>query len=153
MQLTLFTDYSLRALMYLGAKPNSLSTVKEIATYYGISQNHLVKVIHNLNQIGYIKSIKGKGGGIQLLKKPSDINLRDLIIQIESNLILVECFSKKHNTCRIASHCALSKILKESLQSFIDTLGKYTLADTIGSKNGTDYIFSIKTINKTPIKS
>jgi Rrf2 family nitric oxide-sensitive transcriptional repressor len=131
MQFTHFTDYSLRTLMYLGMNPNRLCTVKEIAEYHKISKNHLVKVVHNLSQLGYIKSTKGKGGGICLLKKPEKINLRDLIIQLELNLTLVECFNKKTNTCHITDACGLKHILRESLQSFTDTLEKYTLADTI----------------------
>ena len=131
MKLTKLTDYSLRTLIYLGTHPKRLCTVKEVAEYHGISQNHLVKVVHNLSQLGYIEGTKGKNGGICLLKKPDEINLRDLIIQIEPNLTLVECFNKKTNTCHITDACSLKHILYESLQSFTDTLGKYTLADTI----------------------
>lgn len=131
MQFTRFTDYSLRTLMYLGMHPERLCTVKEIAEHHGISQNHLVKVVHNLSKLGYIESTKGKGGGICLLKKPEKINLRDLIIQIEPNLTIVECFNKKTNTCHITKTCGLRGILKEALDAFTDTLSHYTLADTI----------------------
>lgn len=131
MQLTRFTDYSLRALMYLGMHQERLCTVKEVAEYYGISQNHLVKVVHNLSQLNYIESTKGKGGGIRLVSKPDKINLRDLITKLESNLVLVECFDQKTNTCRITNICGLKHILHESIKAFTDTLDKYTLADTI----------------------
>jgi Rrf2 family nitric oxide-sensitive transcriptional repressor len=117
--------------MYLGVHKDRLCTVKEVAEHYGISQNHLVKVVHNLSQLGYIKSVKGKGGGIKLLKAPNKINLRDLVIQLESNLTLVECFDEKTNTCRVTEGCGLRHILHESLQAFTNTLSKYTLADTI----------------------
>jgi len=131
MQFTRFTDYSLRTLMYLGVHKDRLCTVKEVAKHYGISQNHLVKVVHNLFQLGYIESVKGKGGGIKLLEAPNKINLRDLLVQLEANLNLVECFDEKTNTCRVTEGCGLRHILHESLQAFTDTLGKYTLADTI----------------------
>jgi len=131
MQFTRFTDYSLRALMYLSVHPDRLCTVKEVAEHYGISQNHLVKVVHNLSQLGYIKSVKGKGGGIKLLQAPHEINLRDLIVQLEANLTLVECFDEKTNTCHITDTCGLKHILHASLRSFTDTLAKYTLADTL----------------------
>lgn len=131
MQFTRFTDYSLRVLMYLGIHSERLCTVREIAEYHGISQNHLVKVVHNLSQLGYIASSKGKGGGIKLLKVANEINLRDVIMELETNLTLVECFDEKTNTCRVTEGCGLKHILYEALQAFTDTLGKYTVADTI----------------------
>lgn len=132
MQLTLFTDYSLRVLMYLSENQGRLCTVKEISARYGVSNNHIVKVVHRLAQLGYIKSQKGKGGGIALLKKPEEINLRDLIVALEPGFTLVECFDASSNTCRIMSACKLKSILREALKSFLETLGRYTLADTRG---------------------
>lgn len=131
-QLTFFTDYSLRVLMYLSEHQDRLCTVKEISARYGISHNHAVKVVHKLAQLGYIRSQKGKGGGIALLKKPHEINLRDLVAALEPGFTLVECFDSSTNTCRIVSICRLKGILGEALKSFLDTLGRYTLADTRG---------------------
>ncbi len=132
MQLTLFTDYSLRVLMYLSEHQDRLCTVKEISARYGVSNNHIVKVVHKLAQLGYIRSQKGKGGGVALLKKPDEINLRDLVAALEPGFTLVECFDTTTNTCRIVSACRLRGILGEALKSFLETLGKYTLADTRG---------------------
>jgi Rrf2 family nitric oxide-sensitive transcriptional repressor len=131
MQLTLFTDYSIRVLMYLGTHHDRLCTTKEISERYGISKNHVVKVVHRLAQLGYIRSVKGKGGGLSLLKDASDINLRDLISALEPNLNLVECFSDTHSICRIGSICKLKGILEKALKAFLDTLGDYTLADML----------------------
>jgi Rrf2 family transcriptional regulator, nitric oxide-sensitive transcriptional repressor len=131
MQLTLFADYSLRTLMYLATHEERLCTSREISERYSISQNHVVKIVHKLSQLGYIKSVKGKGGGIGLLKKPSQINLRSLIIALETNLTLVECFDAERNTCKIAAECKLKKILRDALKAFLDTLGEYTLADLV----------------------
>ncbi|MCC6597991.1 MAG: Rrf2 family transcriptional regulator [Alphaproteobacteria bacterium] len=132
MQLTLFTDYSLRVLMYLSENQDRLCTVKEISARYGISNNHIVKVVHKLAQLGYIQSQKGKGGGIAILKKPEDINLRDLVIDLEPGLTIVECFDSSTNTCKIVSACRLKGILAEALKAFLSTLARYTLADTRG---------------------
>lgn len=134
MQLTLFTDYSLRVLMYLSENQDRLCTVKEISARYGVSNNHIVKVVHKLAQLGYIRSQKGKGGGIALLKKPEDINLRDLVASLEPGFMLVECFDASSNTCKITTACRLKGILGEALKSFLDTLGRYTLADTRGGQ-------------------
>lgn len=131
MQLTLFTDYSLRTLMYLSVNKDRLCTVKEIAKGYNISRNHMVKVVHNLAKCGFVETSKGKGGGIRLLKEPEEVNLRDVITMLEPNLSLVECFSPESNSCCIVPACGLKGIMKEALGAFLDTLDKYTLADTV----------------------
>jgi Rrf2 family transcriptional regulator, nitric oxide-sensitive transcriptional repressor len=131
MQLTLFADYSLRTLMYLATHEERLCTAREISEHYGISLNHVVKIVHNLSRLGYIKSVKGKGGGIGLLKKTAEINLRDLIIALEANLTLVECFDAESNTCRIVAECKLKNVLRGAMKAFLDALGDYTLADLV----------------------
>ena len=134
MQLTTFTDYGLRCLMYLAARPAKLSSVKEISAYYAISRHHLVKVVHRLAQLGYVDSSKGKGGGIQLAKNPETIRLGDIIEQLEPNMAMVECFDPKTNGCRISEACQLKPYLLEAGRAFLDTLNQYTLADTVSSK-------------------
>jgi Rrf2 family nitric oxide-sensitive transcriptional repressor len=134
MQLTSFTDYGLRTLMYLAAHPNKLSSVKEISEYYGVSRNHLVKVAHRLSQLGYINSTKGKGGGLKLAKNPATLYLGNIVQQLEPNMEMVECFNQKTNTCRITEACQLKHYLFEASEVFIDTLNKYTLADIMTDK-------------------
>lgn len=134
MQLTLFTDYGLRSLMFLAAYQDRTSSVKEIAEHYGISRNHLVKVVHRLAQLGYIESSKGKGGGIRLARQAKNIKLGDLIKQLEP-MNIVECFDNKTNTCRMTNSCHLKHYLYEASQSFISTINKYTLADTVKDRS------------------
>ena len=134
MQLTKFSDYSLRVLMYLSANPNSTSTVKELAAIYELSQNHMVKVVHTLSNLGYLNTTKGRGGGVKLAKNAEDINLGTLIRKLEHNVTLVECFSSTQNTCKITSACGLKHIFSESLDAFFTTLDQYTLADTVPNK-------------------
>lgn len=134
MQLTIFTDYGLRSLMYLAANADRMCSVKEISEHFGISRNHLVKVVHRLAQLGYIASTKGKGGGIRLARDAADLRLGELVQALEPHMELVECFNKDTNTCRIASTCQLKHYLFEANRSFIDTLDKYTLADAIRDK-------------------
>lgn len=135
MQLTTFTDYGLRTLMYLAAHTDTRSSVKEIAEHYNISRNHLVKVVHRLSQLSYIKTTKGKGGGIKISKNAAKLRLGDLIAELEPHMNIVECFDSKTNTCRITDSCQLKHYLFEANQSFVETLNKYTLADTIKNKN------------------
>lgn len=75
MRLTIFTDYSLRVLMYVGAQDDSTVTVEEIAARYGISRNHLTKVVRRLGQLGYLSTARGRGGGMTLAGPAEEINL------------------------------------------------------------------------------
>ena len=131
MQLTTFTDYGLRSLMYLAENPDRMSSISEIAGFYGISRHHLVKVIHRLSQLEYITSTQGKGGGIQLSTETLNTRLGDLVKKLEANMNLVECFDKATNTCKITKTCQLKHLLFEANQSFIKTMNQYTLADII----------------------
>lgn len=131
MQLTIFTDYGLRTLMFLASRPDRLCSVKEVAEAYGISRNHLVKVVHRLAQLGYIESSKGKGGGIKLAKAPEKLKLGELVRALEPHMNIVECFSRETNTCRIAPTCRLKHYLSDAQQAFLSSLDKRTLADTV----------------------
>lgn len=134
MQLTIFTDFGLRSLMYLAAQPERVCSVREISEHYGISRNHLVKVVHRLVQLGLIRSKKGKGGGIQLAKSPDSFRLGELVRQLEPNMDLVECFNQYSNTCKVVSACQLKHYLFEAKESFIQTLNRYTLSDAVKNK-------------------
>lgn len=134
MQLTSFTDYGIRVLMYLATQPEQISSVKEIAEYYNISRNHLVKITHRLSQLGYINTSKGKGGGIQISKGIEKLNLGDIIIALEPNFNIVECFDAQNNTCRITNSCHFKHYISEARENFINTMNKYTLGDTIQNK-------------------
>lgn len=134
MQLTVFTDYGLRSLMFLASQPGKLSSVREISERYGISRNHLVKVVHRLAQLGYITSSKGKGGGIRLAHEAQEIRIGDLVRHLEPNMELVECFNHETNTCRVIDSCRLKHYLLEANTAFIAALNRYTLADTIKDK-------------------
>lgn len=131
MQLTIFTDYGLRSLMYLASKPDTLCSVREIAEHYGISRNHLVKVVHRLAKLGYIISSKGKGGGIRLATNPTELKLGDLVQKLEPNMHIVECFNKELNTCRVIDSCKLKHYLFEANLAFIKTLNNYSLEDAV----------------------
>lgn len=134
MQLTLYTDYSLRVLIYLGLNDDELATISEIATAYSISRNHLVKVVHNLAHQGFIQTSRGKGGGMRLARPASQISLADVVRQTEPGFNLVECFDDSTSACPIDSMCILKKVLQKSSRAFMTELERYTLADILGNR-------------------
>lgn len=133
MRLTLYTDYSLRVLIYLASKPNEeLSNVKEIAEAYDISKNHLMKVIHELGKMGVIETIRGRNGGIRLAQPPASISIGAVVRKTEDDFHLVECFNPEGNNCVITAACGLKHVLFQALQAYLDVLDQYTLADVAG---------------------
>ena len=129
MHLTLHTDYALRTLLYLRLRDDEQSTIQEIADAYGISKNHLMKVVQRLAGLGYVHARRGRGGGLLLAKQPEEINLGRLVEQMEPHLDLVECFNLETNTCPIVPACDLKSLLSEAQRAFLNTLRGYTLAD------------------------
>lgn len=124
MKLTLFTDYTVRVLLYLAARPDRLCSIAEVARTYGISQNHLMKVVNELAHRGYVETVRGRFGGIRLGLRPEDINIGRVIRQTEEGFNLVDC-----DSCLIAPACGLTGVLKEALGAFLAVLDRYTLAD------------------------
>lgn len=128
MQLTLYTDYSLRVLIYLMNMSRKSATINEVADFYKISRNHLVKVSHQLARKGFIVSQRGKGGGISLARPPESIRINDVVQAMEPNFYLVECFNTIENQCQITNMCQLKGLLNHALMAFFKDLDQYTLA-------------------------
>lgn len=130
MRITRYTDYSLRVLMYLALKGDELSTIREIADSYEISRNHLMKVVQQLNNKGYLIAVRGKNGGLRLRSEPQHINLGTLVRDTEQDMTLVECFDSK-GACRITPACQLKHVFAEALDAFLAVLDSYSLADLL----------------------
>lgn len=142
MQLTQFTDYSLRALIYIALK-QEICTIKDITEAYTISTNHMIKIIHNLSKLGLIKTIRGKNGGITMAVNPKDINLGTLILELESNFDLVPCFNKEKANCSIAPVCKLKIILYEARQAFMNVLNQFYLIDILHNRSELNALLKI----------
>ena len=133
MELSQFTDYSLRVLIHVCLRGKELSSVKEVADAFAISRNHLVKVVHNLAKLGYLNTFPGKGGGITLGKPAEEIEIGKLVRATE-NLTILECFPSGKQTCCIAGVCELQTVLGKALKAFLEELDKVTLADLMKRK-------------------
>jgi Rrf2 family nitric oxide-sensitive transcriptional repressor len=132
MRLTLHTDYALRVLVFAGLKGGDLVTINEIADCYGISKNHLTKVVHQLGRAGYLETVRGKYGGLRLMRRPEDIALGDFIRETEEDFALARCLRPEgDDECRLNASCLARHALGEATQSFFASLNRYTLADML----------------------
>lgn len=132
MKLTIHTDLSLRVMMYLAIKSDELIRVKEIAEAFKVSRNHLVKVVHKLSTFGYLKTTKGRGGGIALAVPAEEIIVGDIIRTMESTMDIIDCKGK--TSCTFISACLLKGVLNEATNAFLKSLDQYTVADLVRNK-------------------
>lgn len=133
MHLSTFTDYTLRVLIYLALEPGRRVTVPEMASAYGVSENHLMKVVHRLARSGTIESVRGKGGGVRLARDPAAIRLGHVIRASEGETAIIECLSGAANSCRIAPVCRLTNIVGNAFEDLYRSLDTYTVADLCGN--------------------
>ncbi|MBL8223812.1 MAG: Rrf2 family transcriptional regulator [Chromatiales bacterium] len=130
MRLTQFTDYTLRVLMYLAADPDHRVTIQDIAQAYGISRNHLMKVVNHLARTGVVEASRGKGGGLRLARPPSRIGVGEVIRAAEGEAPIVECFADPR-ACRLTPACRLAGVLHEAFAGLYRELDRTTLADLV----------------------
>lgn len=133
MHLTLHTDYALRMLMYLALNPARRCTIEEIAEHYDVSRHHLMKVALTLAQAGFVDSLRGRNGGLQLSRAAGQIAIGAVVRATEDNFNLVECFDGASNTCCLAPSCQLKQPFAEAVKAFLAVLDRYTLVDMLGN--------------------
>lgn len=137
MQLTRFTDYSIRVLLHVGARdPGDLSSIGEIADAYGISRNHLMKVVQDLGQGGFLETVRGRKGGLLLGRPPEQITIGDVVRHTETHFRFVDCTS-----CVIATACVLPRAFQEATRAMLAVLDGYTLADALERRDELRRIF------------
>jgi Rrf2 family nitric oxide-sensitive transcriptional repressor len=134
-QLTLQTDYALRVLIHTALKADGLSTIPEIVAAFRISRGHVMKVVHRLGKLGYLVTVRGKGGGIRLAREAADICIGAVVRDIEEELGVLGCLAGKPaglpGYCRIEGSCVLRGALHAATDAFLATLDGYTLADLV----------------------
>ena len=149
MQLSRFTDLSLRVLMVAAVNTDNRITTDDVTTLFGVSRNHIVKVIHTLQSLGYLETTRGRGGGFVLARDPETIRVGDIVRDTETNLVLVECFDAEANTCRLNPACSLKRALQGALHAFLKELDRYTLADFVGQRRQVQRLLQLRTHGAT----
>lgn len=139
MRLTLHTDYALRVLVHVGVRGGDLVTINEIAECFGISKNHLTKVVHELGRAGFLETVRGKYGGVRLLADPRVVRLGELVRAVEDDFALTRCLREDEvETCLLKAKCLARGAFREGLEAFFTSLDRYTLADMIDAERGAD---------------
>ncbi len=152
MKLTLYTDYSLRMLMYLALDPDQTSTIQEVADRFNVSKNHLMKVAYELGQAGYVETVRGRNGGLRLSRPAAKIKLGELVRECEGDFTMVECFDAEHNQCVLTPACKLKNVLKEALDAYFQSLNRYTLADLLQPKTSLVKLLGLTSGNSESLK-
>ncbi len=130
MKLSLFSDYSLRVLMFAAVK-GEVFQLEEVATAFDISKHHVAKIVQDLSKLGYLDTRRGRGGGVQLARLPEDIRIGKLVRETEDQLIMVECFDPATNRCRLDGCCKLKAALAKARKAFYDSLDAHTLSSLV----------------------
>ena len=130
MRLTLHTDYALRVLIQVALGNGKLITINDISESFNISKQHLMKVVHDLSQKGYLDTVRGRGGGIGLSRPPRDINIGQVVRDTEDRLDVIGCLAQR-GYCQIERACVLRGVLRDATDAFLAVLDEYTLADLI----------------------
>ena len=150
MELSQFTDYSLRVLIRAAVcEPGERTSARKIADAYGISHNHIVKVVHNLSKLGYLETTRGRGGGIALARPASEIGVGEVVRQTE-NLAIVECLGPGGGSCCISPACGLKRVLAEAKGEFLKTLDRYQLSDICRPRSELRSLLGVQTAAATP---
>lgn len=129
--MTQFSNFAVRVLMYAALRGEGPSSVPEIARAYGASYDHMKKAAAELCRLGYLKSVRGRFGGVTLAQRPEEIRIGDVIRATEGHVTLVECFDRATNTCPLEPVCILNRALHEAVDVFFAVLDRYTLADLL----------------------
>ena len=131
MQITSYTDYALRVLIYLASSPDRQATISEVSDFFNISRNHLVKVVHQLGVKGFVETTRGKGGGLSLQRPLEMIHIGEVVRSMETHFYWVECFDPEQQHCRLLPGCGLKHLLARAGDAYLQVLDAATLADVL----------------------
>ena len=130
-RLTMRTNLAMRVLMYCAVHPNSLARSGEVASACNASAHHVAQVVNQLATMGYLRTLRGRAGGMKLARQPETITLGEVFAHFEAGLPLTECFDEAGNTCPLTAGCRLRDALIEAQRAFYRALDQVTLQELI----------------------
>ena len=148
MQLTQFTDYALRVMVYAAVERKDRCRTADAAAAFGISRHHVVKVVNELQHLGYLETTRGRGGGFTLARAPEHLRVGEIVRRAEGTMAIVECFDTAGNTCPLAGACGLQGALGEALGAFLAVLDRYSLADLLAEPHWRSRVTSLPPIRR-----
>ena len=116
-------DYAIRCVLYMSAAEGKLTNVKEIAEPMEIPQSFLAKILQKLLKAGLVESVRGAGGGFKLMKKPSDINLHEVVVAIDGTMSLNRCVDDPAS-CELSHDCVMHPIWQDVSEELAELLKK-----------------------------
>ncbi|MBT2130016.1 Rrf2 family transcriptional regulator [Aliiroseovarius lamellibrachiae] len=134
MKLTSYTNFAIRSLQMAALKAPELIRVDDVVRVHGLARPHIVKIVHELGQAGYIITQRGRGGGFRLARPAAEIVVGDVVRLTEGPLDVAECFNPESNTCPLIGICELSHALQEATRAFLAVLDDLTLADIVSNR-------------------
>lgn len=131
MRMTTRTSLAMKTLMFCAVNNSRIVRRNEIATVYGVSENHLAQVIHLLAQKKFLHTVRGRAGGLRLGRPAQQITVGEVFRALERVLPFAECFGKEPATCPLTGSCRLICVLDEALDAFYARLDQATVADLV----------------------
>ena len=131
--------YAVRVMLDL-AKQSSEEYIPllDIAKRQGISEKYLESIVAVLSKNDFLKSLRGKGGGYKLVKRPEEYTIGSILKLMEGSFAPVACLEKKPNRCERAAECETLKMwagLEKITEEYFEGI---TLADLMENETGAD---------------
>ena len=152
MRLTKQTNYAIRMMMFCESN-DGLSRVSDIAKFYNLSEQFLLKILQALTKAGFVESVRGRGGGIRLARPAEEISIGEVVRATEDNFELAECFEAGETICPLVSTCGLNEALSEALAAFFNVLDGYTLSDLTDNKRNLHVLLQLEAAKQIPLNS
>ncbi|MBB2983570.1 Rrf2 family transcriptional regulator [Paraburkholderia tropica] len=153
MRLTDYTDYSLRVMLYLALRRDGLATIQEISDAYGISKNHLMKVVQRLGELGWVDTLRGRNGGLRLAADSLSLSVGTVVRHTESDFALVGCFPDEHGErrgCVIEPQCRLKHALAAARDAFLAELDRHTIGELAQPEHELSGVLGLAPVNFIP---
>jgi Rrf2 family protein len=133
MRLTKQTSYAIRILTHCARKEGKSVRASEIAQIYGITEYNVAKIVPILVRAGFLKSTRGRLGGLKLARPADEIQIGDVVRATEATYVEAECGGGDSRDCAIKPAALINRLLGEALDAFISVLDKHTLDELVAT--------------------